>query len=50
MYSTPAEYLPASTATVLMMTATVKAVGSQRWACRTHLFQFNGTSWTLEPL
>jgi hypothetical protein len=25
------------------MTATVKAMDSQRWACRTHLFQFNGT-------
>lgn len=26
------------------MTATVKAMDSQRWVCRTHLFQFNGTS------
>jgi hypothetical protein len=26
------------------MTATVKAMDSQRWVCRTHLFQFNVTS------
>src|SRR5438552_18142273 len=26
---------------MLTMTATVKAMDSQRWVCRTHLFQFN---------
>ena len=26
------------------MTVTVKAMDSQRWICRTQLFQFNGTS------
>jgi hypothetical protein len=26
------------------MTATVKAMESQRWICRTQLFQFNRTS------
>ena len=26
------------------MTVTVKAMDSQRWICRTHVFQFNGTS------
>jgi hypothetical protein len=26
------------------MTAAVKAMHSQRWVCRTHLFQFSGTS------
>jgi hypothetical protein len=34
---------------VLTMTATVKAMDSQRWVCRTHLFQFNGTSSEDEP-
>src|SRR5438445_979045 len=29
---------------MLTMTATVKAMDSQRWVCRIHLFQFNGTS------
>jgi hypothetical protein len=29
---------------MLTMTATVKAMDSQRWICRTHVFQFNGTS------
>src|SRR5437660_11279570 len=33
-------YLPCTTATMLTMTATVKAMDSQRWVCRTHLFQF----------
>jgi hypothetical protein len=33
-----------NTATMLTMTATVKAMDSQRWVCRTHLFQFNVTS------
>ena len=37
-------YLPRATATPLTMTATVKAMDSQRWVCRTHLFQFNVTS------
>src|SRR5947209_390738 len=32
---------------MLTMTATVKAMDSQRWVCRTHLFQFNGTSFEL---
>ena len=36
-------------ATMLTMTATVKAMDSQRWICRTHLFQFNGTSSEDEP-
>src|SRR6185436_815820 len=31
------------------MTATVKTMDSQRWICRTHLFQFNGTSSENEP-
>jgi hypothetical protein len=26
----------------LAMTVSVKAMDSQRWICRTHLFQFNG--------
>jgi len=34
-------YFPCTTATMLTMTATVKAMDSQRWVCRTHLFQFN---------
>src|SRR6266851_2044968 len=34
-------YFPCTTATMLTMTATVKALDSQRWVCRTHLFQFN---------
>jgi len=38
------EYFPCTTATPLMMTATVKAMDSQRWVCRIHLFQFNVTS------
>src|SRR5437867_4465546 len=36
-------------ATMLAMTATVKAMASQRWVCRTKLFQFNGTSSEDEP-
>src|SRR5262249_20757578 len=35
-------------ATMLAMTATVKAIDSQRWTCRTHLLQFNGTSFEYE--
>jgi hypothetical protein len=31
------------------MTPTVKAMDSQRWVRRTHLFQFNGTSSEDEP-
>src|SRR5262245_26130749 len=31
------------------MTATVKAMDSQRWTCRIQLFQFNGTSFEDEP-
>src|SRR6266853_6318804 len=42
-------YFPCTTATPLTMTATVKAMDSQRWVCRTHLFQFNGTSCEDEP-
>ncbi len=37
-------YFPRTTVTPLMMTATVKTIDSQRWVCRTHLFQFNRTS------
>ena len=33
-------YLPLTTATRLTMPATVKRIDSQRWVCRTHLFQF----------
>jgi hypothetical protein len=40
----PEEYFPCTTATMLTMTATVKAMDSQRWVCRIHLFQFNVTS------
>ena len=36
-------------ATKLAMTATVKAIDTQRWICRTQLFQFNGTSSENEP-
>src|SRR5262245_50472488 len=38
-------YFFSATAMRLAMTPTVKAMESQRWVCRTHLFQFNGTSW-----
>src|SRR5262249_20073259 len=31
------------------MTVTVKAMDTQRWICRIHLFQFNGTSSEDEP-
>jgi len=41
---TRGEYLPVTTATMLIMTATVKAMDSQRWVCRIRLFQFNETS------
>jgi hypothetical protein len=37
-------YLPLTTATMLTTTAAVKAMDSQRWVCRIHLFQLNGTS------
>jgi len=37
-------YFFCATATKLTITPTVKAMDSQRWVCRTHLFQFNGTS------
>jgi hypothetical protein len=37
-------YLCLSTATPLKITTSVKAIDSQRCSCRTHLFQFNGTS------
>src|SRR6266478_45265 len=37
-------YFPCTTATPLTMTATVKAMDSQWWVCRIHLFQFNRTS------
>src|SRR5206468_6311438 len=37
-------YFFCATATMLTMTPTVKAMDSQRWVCRTHLFQFKGTS------
>src|ERR1700676_3275239 len=42
-------YFCSRTATMLTTTATVKAMDSQRWICRTHLFQFNGTSSEDEP-
>jgi len=38
-------YFSSTTATMLTMTAAVKAMDNQRWVCRTHLFQFNGTSY-----
>jgi hypothetical protein len=41
--------LPCTTAAMLTMTATVKAMDSQRWVCRTHLFQFKVTSSEDEP-
>ena len=40
---------PCAKATKLAMTVTVKAMDSQRWICRTHLFQSNGTSSEDEP-
>src|SRR6266567_5707911 len=43
------EYFPCTTATVLTMTATVKAMDSQRWVCRIHLFHFIVTSSEDEP-
>jgi hypothetical protein len=33
--------LPVLKATMLAMTVTVKAIDSQRWICRIHLFQFS---------
>jgi hypothetical protein len=30
--------------TMLRITPSVKAIEIQRWACRTHWFQFKGTS------
>src|SRR3977135_3738373 len=41
---TEAVYFFSAMATMLTMTATVNAMDSQRWVCRTHLFQFNMTS------
>jgi len=35
---------PFAMTTKLAMTVTVKAMDSQRWVCRTHSFQFTGTS------
>src|SRR5438105_7653974 len=46
---TPVVYFFCATATMLTTTATEKAMDSQRWICRTHLFQFNGTSSEDEP-
>lgn len=46
---TEAVYFFWAMATMLTMTATVKAMDSQRWVCRTHLFQFNGTSSEVSP-
>ncbi len=37
-------YFLCAMATMLMMTATVNAMDTQRWVCRIHLFQFNVTS------
>src|SRR5947209_1933894 len=34
-------YFFCAIATTLTITATVKAMDSQRWVCRIHLFQFN---------
>src|SRR5439155_861413 len=42
-------YFFCATATMLTMTPTVKAMDSQRWVCRTHLFQFNGTPLKTSP-
>src|SRR4030081_730201 len=46
---TEAVYFFCAMATMLTMTATVKAMDSQRWVCRIHLFQFNVTSSEDEP-
>src|SRR5215813_12008427 len=37
-------YFPCTTVTPLTITASVKAMDSQRWVCRIHLFQFNEAS------
>jgi hypothetical protein len=42
-------YFFCAMATMLTMAATVKAMDSQRWVCRIHLFEFNGTSSEDEP-
>ena len=42
-------YLFNPMATMLTMTARVKAMESQRWVCRIHLFQFNRTSFEIRP-
>ena len=42
-------YFFCAMATTLTMTATVKAIDSQRWVWRTHLFQFNSTSFQDVP-
>src|SRR6516164_248094 len=39
---TPPVYFFSAIATMLTMTATVKAMDSQRWICLIHLFQLNG--------
>ena len=36
--------LPTPSAMKMAATTAVKMIDSQRWICRTHLFQFNGTS------
>ena len=41
---TQAAYAFSTTATKLTMKPTVKAMDSQRWVCRTNVFQFKGTS------
>ncbi len=46
---TEAVYFFCAMATMLTMTATVKAMDSQRWVCRIHLFQFNVTSLRTSP-
>src|SRR5262249_49679775 len=40
---------PKAKPTMLAMTAAVKAMDIQRWLCRTHLFQFIGTSSDYAP-
>jgi hypothetical protein len=40
---------PNPMATKLAMTVSVKAMDSQRWICRIHVFQFNETSSEDEP-
>jgi hypothetical protein len=40
----PGAYFPSFMTTMFTMTPTVKTMDSHRWICRTHLFQFTGTS------